>query len=162
MLSMLGPVHSHACQASKMEGCGIFHADLYQLAMHEERCKGSTISERRTSSRHCLTASAEASMPPFVIIIVRSSAERPKVWKAGTNSFEEGLPVLGQKILALYAAWSGFSGGSAVLHACYDCPKRYLPSATMDTGFLEMTSIHPRSTLPNLAASRHEEQEQHP
>jgi hypothetical protein len=124
----------------KMEGCGIFHADLYQLAMHEERCKGNLTGERRTSTRYCLTASAEASVPPSVIIVIRSSAERPNIWKAGTDSFEEGLPLLGQKILAHYAAWSSFPGGSAVLHSCYDCPTRYLPASAVDDSFLETTN----------------------
>lgn len=70
-------------------GCGIFHADLYQLASHEERCKAIPPVERQTSVRIALTTAAKAGMPPSVIIVTRSSSERPQAWKAGTENFEE-------------------------------------------------------------------------
>ncbi|EDU39867.1 hypothetical protein L13192_02062 [Pyrenophora tritici-repentis] len=87
-------------------------------------------------------------MPPNIIIIInRSSEKRPQAWKAGTESFETGLPIIGQQVLNHYVAWSKDESKSAVLHSCYDCPTRYLPAPAIDNSFLgnsagEKSDIH--------------------
>ena len=133
------PRSPYQCQ---MQGCGLLHSDLYQLAMHEERCTGKPAVERRTSPRYCLTAPATDNVPPSVIIVNRSSAERPKGWKAETGDYEEGLLLLRKQHLSHYAAWSDYPGGSAVMHSCYDCPTRYLPSPTVGNSWLETKDAH--------------------
>jgi hypothetical protein len=121
----------------RIEGCGQSHADLYQLAMHEERCEGKPLYERPTSFRFTLNASVEAGAPPAVIIVNRGSGKPPEGWKAGKDTIQESLPLLGCQIFAHYAAWSGFAGGPGVIHSCYDCSTRYLPSPSVDDSFLE-------------------------
>lgn len=110
--------------------------------MHEERCTGKPAIERRTSPRYCLMASATDNVPPSVIIVNRSSAERPKGWKGKTGDYEEVLLLLGKQYLSHYAAWSDYPGGSAVMHSCYDCPTRYLPSPTVGNSWLETKDAH--------------------
>jgi len=58
--------------------CSIFHADLYDLAMNEDRCKGGPPSDRETSYRFSLTADAANGAPPSVMIINRSSKALPQ------------------------------------------------------------------------------------
>jgi hypothetical protein len=63
--------------------------------------------------------------------------ESPEGWKAGKDTIQEGLPLLGRQIFAHYAAWSGFAGGPDVIHSCYDCSTRSFPSPAVDDSFLE-------------------------
>jgi len=108
--------------------------------MHEERCKKGPLSNRETSYRFSLTADAANGAPPSVIIINRSSKAPPQCWKDGTTSIKEGLPQLGRKYLAHYASWrSSYSGGSAVLHSCYEAVTRYIPAPAFDNSFLGET-----------------------
>ncbi|KAI5374659.1 hypothetical protein J4E82_006527 [Alternaria postmessia] len=124
-----GPYQCHK------DECGGFFADLYELAMHESRCKGDGSSpERRTSYRFALTSAAREGEPPSVIVVNRSSAKAPGSWKDGTDSLQDGLPNIGKKYLAHYAAWTTFDG-AAVIHSCYDVATRYLPSPAVDDSF---------------------------
>jgi hypothetical protein len=124
-----GPYQCHK------DECGGFFADLYELAMHESRCKGDGSSpERRTSYRFALTSAAKEGEPPSVIVVNRSSAKAPGSWKDGTDSLQDGLPNIGKKYLAHYAAWTTFDG-AAVIHSCYDVATRYLPSPAVDDSF---------------------------
>jgi len=66
-----------------------------------------------------LTAAAREGEPPSVIVVSRSSAKAPEGWKDGTNSLQDGLPNIGKKYLAHYAAWTTFNG-AAVLHSWCD------------------------------------------
>ena len=102
----------------KKDECGGFYANLYELVMHEHRCKGNWSSpERKTSYRFPLTATARE--PPSVIVVNRSSAKAPESWKNGTNSLQDGLPNIGKRYPAHYAAWMTFNG-AAVLHSWCD------------------------------------------
>ena len=135
--------------------CGTFHADLYDLAMHEELCKGGPPSDRETLYRFSLTADAANGATPSVIIINRSSKAPPQCWKDGTASVKEGLPQLGRKYLAHYAAWNGYPGGPAVLHSCYEAVTRYIPAPAYDNSFLGDTKVATMSLFLFVCAFMH-------
>ncbi|CAN9477428.1 unnamed protein product [Alternaria alternata] len=110
--------------------------------MHLERCQGVPPRQRVSSFRFALTTSAVDGAPPSVIIVNRSSAKAPESWKDNADTIEEGLPMLGRRYLNHYAAWSGYTGGSAVLHSCYDVPTRYIPAPALDDSFLASSQSH--------------------
>jgi hypothetical protein len=124
-------------QCSK-DGCGLFQADMYKLAMHEERCAERPATSRSTCHRFPLNDSAEKDEPPSVIIVNRSSLHPPEGWKAGARDIKEGLPLIGKSIAAHYAAVSDYSGGSAVIHSCSNCSTRNPPVAAVDKSYLDM------------------------
>ncbi|CAN9157306.1 unnamed protein product [Alternaria alternata] len=110
--------------------------------MHLERCQGVPPRQRVSSFRFALTTSAVDGAPPSVIIVNRSSAKVPESWKDNADTIEEGLPMLGRRYLNHYAAWSRYTGGSAVLHSCYDAPTRYIPAPAFDDSFLASSQSH--------------------
>ncbi|KAF3043433.1 hypothetical protein E8E12_007372 [Didymella heteroderae] len=115
-----------------------YHHDLYKLAMHEERCRAQSVATiEKTSLRFKLNQAAQEHRPPTYIVVVRSSNRILEGWKAGTDSYLTGLPVLGKKILAHFAAKVGSSDGAAVLHAAYECPTRRVPALARDLSYLE-------------------------
>lgn len=66
------------------------HADLYKLAIHQERCKPKPVATRETSFRFSLTKSAEEGAPPVVIIVDRSSSEASTVLEGGHWRHQDG------------------------------------------------------------------------
>jgi hypothetical protein len=58
------------------------------------------------------------------------------------DTIQDGLPNVGRRYLAQYAAWKGYTGNSAVLHSCYDVATRYLPSPAFDDSFLATSQSH--------------------
>lgn len=134
-------------QCSK-DACGKFFASLYLLAHHEERCKKREASLSRTSYRFTLKKAAEASHPPKIIIVNRSSSSPPKEWKAKTQSIYEGLPIIGKSILAHYIAMSSAnaSGISAVIHSCSNCSTRQLPAPAVNQSIFE-ENLHQHLSL---------------
>lgn len=119
--------------------CAVYYQhDLYKLAMHEERCTiPSVATEQKTSMRFRLNQAALDDQPPTYIIIMRSSNRALEGWKADTEHYKTGLPVLGKKVLAHFAARTGNSTGAAVLHTAYECPTRRVPALTRDLSYLE-------------------------
>jgi len=69
--------------------------------------------------RFALTAAAREGEPPSVIVVNRSSAKAPEIWKDTTNSLQDGLPNIGKRYLAHHSAWTTFDG-APVLHGCYN------------------------------------------
>ncbi|UPX10890.1 uncharacterized protein EKO05_0001526 [Ascochyta rabiei] len=115
------------CECSQ-DGCGLLHADLYKLAMHEERCTYRHVATRRT----CYPPPAESGTPPALIIINRSSSHPPKSREAGPAKIEKDLPLFGKSILADYVTMSGLKIGPAALHSCSNCSTRELPAVAVD------------------------------
>jgi predicted RNA-binding Zn-ribbon protein involved in translation (DUF1610 family) len=115
-----------------------YHYDLYKLRMHEERCSSQSVATtENTTMRFKLNRAAREHRPPTYIIVVRSSNRALESWSAGTDSYKTGLPILGGKILAHFAAKIGSSDGAAVLHAAYECPTRRVPALAKDLSYLE-------------------------
>lgn len=90
-----------------------YHYDLYKLAMHEERCTTHSVATAETAEdttmRFRLNEAAKENQPPTYIIVVRSSNKVLEGWKAGTDSYRTGLPILGKRIVAHFAAKIGRS-----------------------------------------------------
>lgn len=125
-----------AYQCSKC--ASYFHMDLYKLAMHEERCTKESVSKvENTTMRFQLNAAARNDEAPQFIIVNRSSNRVPEGWKAGTDHYKTGLPIIGQRILAHFAAKTGHKTGAAVLHTAYECPTRRVPALEHDLSYLE-------------------------
>lgn len=108
----------YICQYNE---CGVHHADLYRLAMHEERCQYRVVRSRQTCYRFAVTEAADRGEPATVIIVVRSSSHLPKSWFAHTKTIQQGLPVIGPSIAKEFADLTGIEPRSCVLHSCSDC-----------------------------------------
>jgi hypothetical protein len=80
--------------AYQYDVCNIYHADLYQLAKHEDKCKYKPSSARETCYRSPLDAAATRSDAPSLIVINRSSSHPSKSWKAGKKTRKKGLPII--------------------------------------------------------------------
>lgn len=115
-------------------GCGLHHADLYKLAHHEERCQAKSVATRSTSYRFALNEAAEKGGPPKLIVVNRSSSHPPKAWEDGTGDMMQGLPQIGKRVVAHYAAMDagGSPVGAAVLHNCSNCKTRFLPAPAVN------------------------------
>lgn len=113
-------------------GCGLHHADLYKLAHHEERCKGKSVATRSASYRFALNEAAKNGGPPAIIVVNRSSSHPPKAWEDGTGDTMQGLPQIGERVVAHYAAMDGPQVGAAVLHNCSNCKTRFLPAPAIN------------------------------
>jgi hypothetical protein len=111
-----------------------YHYDLYKLVMHQERCNPAPVDEEM---RFRLNKAAERDEPPRFIIINRSSNRVRESWKAGTEHYQTGLPIVGKAILAHFAAKSGQNEGAAVLHSAYECPTRRVPALQHDFSYPE-------------------------
>jgi hypothetical protein len=123
-------------QCSK--GCDQFHADLYMLAAHEDRCDGSGAVLRETSLRFPLTALAQTSFPSILVIGRFSGSYLPSSWFAGKETLQEGLPIWGDAILRHFIAYAGLKGPqSAVVHACYEVRSLDLPAPAINNSFQE-------------------------
>jgi hypothetical protein len=80
--------------AYQYDVCNIYHANLYQLAKHEDKCKYKPSSARETCYRSPLDAAATRSDAPSLIVINRSSSHPSKSWKAGKKTRKKGLPII--------------------------------------------------------------------
>ncbi|KAF2030157.1 hypothetical protein EK21DRAFT_66186 [Setomelanomma holmii] len=104
------------------------------LASHEERCKGEGSLVRNVSHRFILSG---PDGPASLILVCRSSGEKPVGWNAGTNSSEEGLPIWGNKIMEHHNAAYGEVTGTVILHSYYEVHSRDLPAPAHNNSFLE-------------------------
>ncbi|KAJ8106966.1 hypothetical protein OPT61_g9188 [Boeremia exigua] len=143
--------HKHSKDSTSSYQCSkcavYYHNDLYKLAMHEERCTGETVAkESNTTMRFKLNNAAQNNEPARFIIVLRSSNRIPEGWKANTDNYRDGLPILGKKILAHFAAKTGNRTGAAFLHAANECPTRRVPALTQDLSYRE-TENHQKSMV---------------
>lgn len=107
--------------------CDQHWRDLYLLASHFDRCKGTG---RAGFARSCLRVELDTAVDePMTILVARSSDGTPKTWFSRCEFVEEGLPNSAADRLKEYKLDFGIEGDlPTFFHAGCAISSRHLPA----------------------------------
>lgn len=109
--------------------CDDYYYDLYMLASHTTRCKGSDRERRANACRpYEIGCGTDLDKKPTVLIIARASSAAPLSWYFGQEFLSSGLPLFGKHIASEFRNVANEPDAAAIFYALYDVHTRLVPT----------------------------------